>query len=105
MKLTSAKTAIASTLLCVMLSGCLVAPAPGGAFVTTAPPVAPFEPVVGVAPGPGFFWVGGSYFWVNNRYTWRPGFWQAPRPGWRWQQHTWARGRGGWVERPGRWVR
>jgi hypothetical protein len=109
MKLTSAKNALAGLVLAAALSGCVVAPVPGpygNAVVTYSAPPAPQVEVVGVAPTPGYFWVGGSWFWEGGRYAWHPGFWQAPRPGYRWVPHNWARaGGGGWRMEPGHWQR
>jgi hypothetical protein len=104
MKLTSAKLAVAGAVLCVALSGCVVAPAPGYGVVAYAPP-APQVEVVGVAPTPGYFWVGGAYFWEGGRYAWHPGYWQAPRPGYHWVPHAWVRAGGGWRMQRGHWAR
>jgi WXXGXW repeat (2 copies) len=106
MKLMSAKLAVASVLLGGVLSACVVAPAPGyyGAVAYSAPPPAPYE-VVGVAPAPGYFWIGGSWFWDGGRYAWRHGYWERPRPGYTWVPHTWHHGNNGWHEQPGHWAR
>ena len=72
-------------------SGCLVqvrpAPAaavyaePGEVVVADAPP-APVAEVVGVAPGPGFIWIGGYYHWYGGRWVWYRGHYERPpRPG------------------------
>jgi len=105
MKLIFAKLALVSVLLGAALSGCVVTPVPyRGEVVGYAPPAAPFEAVVGVAPGPGYFWVGGSYFWEGGRYAWHPGYWQAPRPGYRWVPHAWVHANNGWHMHPGHWA-
>jgi len=105
MKLISAKLAVVSVLLGAALSGCVVAPVPYRAEVVAyAPPPAPFEAVVGIAPAPGYFWVGGSYFWEGGRYAWHPGYWQAPRPGYHWVPHAWVHANNGWHMRAGHWV-
>jgi hypothetical protein len=45
----------------------------------TGPPPAPLEDtVVGVAPGPGYVWVGGSWGWHGNRWAWDHGRWDRP---------------------------
>jgi hypothetical protein len=82
MRIASAKIAIAGALLALTLAGCVVAPAePGGAVVAySAPPAVRYE-AIGVAPTPGYFWVGGNWFWERGAYNWHPGYWQAPRPG------------------------
>ena len=102
MTLSAIRISIAGALLAAALSGCIVAPAPG--VVTYAPP-APQAEVIGVAPAPGYFWIGGGYFWEGGRYAWHPGYWSAPRYGYRWAPHGWVRSGGGWREVPGRWVR
>ncbi len=94
-----------------LLGGCVVAPAPGyyggyygGAVVTVAPP-APQVEVYGVAPGPGYVWIGGYWNWVGGRHVWVPGYWGAGRPGYHWVAHTWVRAGGGWRLAPGHWAR
>jgi hypothetical protein len=103
MKLISAKSTLAAVLLSAALSGCIVAPAPG--VVTYTAPPAPQVEVVGVAPTPGYFWVGGWWAWEGGRYGWHPGYWQAPRPGYHWAPHRWVRAGGGWRMEPGHWAR
>ena len=102
----SLKITITAALLSAALSACVVAPAPGyyGETVYTAPPAPQYE-VVGVAPSPGYFWIGGGYFWEGGRYAWHPGYWGAPRPGYHWAARTWVRTGGGWRVRGGVWVR
>ena len=105
MKLATVKIAIAGALMSVALSACVVAPAPGyrGEVVAyEAPPPVQYE-AVGVAPAPGFFWIGGAWFWEGGRYAWHPGRWERERPGYRWVPHEWARGGNGWHMRPGHW--
>jgi hypothetical protein len=91
-----------------MLSGCVVAPAPGYYYaphvVAVAPPPAPVE-VVGVAPAPGYVWFGGYWNWVGGTHVWVPGYWGAGRPGYHWVAHTWVRAGGGWRMAPGHWAR
>ena len=88
------------------LGGCVVAPtrpypvAPG--YVVAPPPPVQNE-VIGVAPAPGWFWIGGFWGWGGGRYAWHPGHWEAPRPGYRWVPHTWQRGREGWHSHEGHW--
>jgi len=76
----------------------------GGELVYTAPPALQYE-AVGVAPAPGYFWIGGGWFWESGRYGWHPGYWAAPRPGYRWAPRTWVRAGGGWRAREGHWER
>ena len=106
MKFVFAKTATAAALMCVALSGCIVAPAPAyeGEAVYQAPPAPQYE-VVGVAPTPGYFWIGGAWFWEGGRYGWHPGHWEAPRPGYRWAPHRWNHVGKGWRMAPGHWER
>ena len=55
--------------------------APEGGYVdlavTDEAPPPPQEEVVGVAPGPGYFWIGGVWFWEGGRHVWHPGHWEA----------------------------
>jgi hypothetical protein len=112
---------IALLALTATLGGCVVVPAhrgygsypPGPGYsdgaddwVAVAPPPVQYE-VVGVAPYPGWFWIGGYWTWRANRHAWVGGHWEAPRPGYRWAPHRWepiSSGRG-WREVPGRWNR
>ena len=89
------------------LAGCVAVPVGAPAYgyqgaVAVAPP-GPQVEVVGVAPAPGYFWVGGWWAWTGGHYAWRPGYWEAYRPGYHWIPHQWARGPSGWQERPGHW--
>lgn len=99
--------AVAAAAIACALGGCVVVPAEpygyaDGPAVAAAPP-APQVEVIGVAPGPGYFWVGGWWTWNSSRYVWRPGYWSAHRPGYRWVPHEWHRGPGGWQSHPGQW--
>ena len=73
------------------LSGCVVAvrpapvvyeqPVPGGVpeeVVVTQDPPAPLYETVGVAPGPGFIWIGGYYHWNGGRWVWYRGHFARP---------------------------
>lgn len=92
------------------LAGCVVVPADqyyGGAYgepVMAAPPPAPGE-VVTVAPGPGYFWIGGYWNWVGHRHVWVGGHWEAHRAGYVWAPHRWYRDGSGWRAAPGHWQR
>ena len=99
-----------------LLAGCelRVHDGVGGAVVTEpagadidvgGPPPAPLnDTVVGIAPGPGYVWVGGSWGWRDNRWGWDQGKWdRPPHAGARWEApHYENRGgrhvyhRGGW---------
>lgn len=107
MRLNSLRVVVAAVLLSAALTACIVAPAPGyysGEVVSTAPPALQYE-AVGVAPTPGYFWIGGGWFWEGGRYAWHPGYWAAPRPGYRWATRSWVRAGGGWRVREGHWER
>jgi hypothetical protein len=77
-----------------MTSGCVVAvrPAPAAVVyaepqevVVTDLPPAPVAEYVGVAPGPGYLWIGGYYHWLGGRWVWFRGHYERPpRPGARW---------------------
>jgi len=102
---TSSRLRLAAALFSgVLLSACVVAPEPypPGPYVAVAPPPAQVE-VVGAAPLPGYFWIGGYWGWVGGRHEWMPGHWEAPRPGYRYVPHAWVQEGGGWRLHPGRW--
>jgi len=88
------------------LSGCVVVPARGGyayeGVVAVEPPPVQ-EEYIGVAPVPGYVWLGGFWNWSGGRYVWTQGHWEAPRPGYRWVPHSWSREHDGWHAHPGHW--
>ena len=93
--------------LSLAVGGCVVAPAPayyGGGWVATAPP-APRVEYYGVAPYPGYFWIGGFWHWGPGGYAWAPGHWSAPRPGYHWVPRHWVHGERGWRMSGGHWRR
>ena len=100
----SLKAAIAGVLLAATLSACVVTARPVGGEVIAyeAPPAVRYE-AIGVAPSPGYIWVGGAWFWEGGRYAWHPGFWQAPRPGYHWVPHAWVQRGSAWHMAPGHW--
>jgi hypothetical protein len=109
MRFVTIKAAIVGTLLAAVLSGCVVTarPAvvvPGEVVAYSAPPPVRYE-TVGVAPAPGYFWVGGAWFWEGGRYAWHPGRWEAPRPGYHWVAHEWRPVGNSWHMTPGHWAR
>jgi hypothetical protein len=79
-------------------SGCVVAvrpapvvyeqpvpPAPPGEVIVTEDPPAPIYETVGIAPGPGFIWIGGYYHWTGGRWVWYRGHYaRPPHPGAAW---------------------
>jgi hypothetical protein len=89
-----------------MLVGCVVSPAPAyyGETVQVAPP-APQVEVVGVAPAPGYVWLGGYWGWSGGRYAWNAGHWEAGRPGYHWVPHRWVAYHGGYRMQQGHWAR
>lgn len=92
--------------LALFLAGCVVAPAEpyyGEPVVVSPPP--PRVEVIGVAPAPGYVWIGGYWGWTSGRHQWVPGYWAPPRPGYRWAPHRWERRGPNWHERRGRWER
>jgi hypothetical protein len=84
----------ALTSVLALASGCVVAvrPAPAaavysepGEVVVDAGPPAPVYETVGIAPGPGFFWIGGYYHWSGARWVWNRGHYERPpHPGAAW---------------------
>ncbi len=104
--------------LALALGGCVVVPAHGyghrpgpvvvapaaqvGVEVMVAPP-APHVEVVGVAPGPGYFWIAGFWNWAGSRHVWVPGRWEAHRPGQVWVPHQWHQHGNGWRQEHGHW--
>ena len=72
--------------------------------IRVAPPAPVRIGVVGVAPAPGFVWVGGYHAWQGGAYVWVPGAWvRPPRPRAFWVRPYYRRVRGGWMFVPGRW--
>ena len=111
----TALAAAAASIGALLLTGCIVVPVGGrggyadhggygGSPVMVAPPPAQGE-VIGVAPGPGYFWVGGFWNWNAGRHLWVDGRWEARRQGYQWQPHRWAREGQGWRAEQGRWER
>jgi hypothetical protein len=72
--------------------------------VRVAPPPPARVGVVGVAPGPGYVWVGGYQRWNGHAYVWVAGRWvRPPRPGVVWVSPRWVHTGGGWVFHKGYW--
>jgi hypothetical protein len=94
-------------LLSMTLVGCVVVPDQrhyADGVVMIAPP-APRVEVVGVAPTPGYVWLGGYWNWIGDRHEWVAGHWAPPRPGHHWVAHQWVRQGDGWRMKPGHWER
>jgi hypothetical protein len=94
-----------------LMSACVVAPAPyhyagdpyaEGPYAEVAPPPIQAE-VVGVAPYPGWIWLGGYWNWVGGRHVWVAGRWSEPRPGFHYVPHAWVQEGRSWHLHPGRW--
>lgn len=111
----SRRTVLGSVVVIVgaaLSTACVVVPADGrggyagygGGPVMVAPPALQGE-VIGVAPGPGYFWIGGFWNWVGGRHVWVGGHWEANRQGYRWRPHHWVRDGQGWRAEQGRWER
>jgi hypothetical protein len=113
-----------STLICstialaaaVLVSGCVVAPAPyhyhaavvypevaPAPVVTFVAPPAPYVETVGVPPVEGYFWISGVWLWEGGRHVWHAGHWQAPKPGYRWVPHHWHQVGNEWHMDGGHW--
>jgi len=93
--------------LAAALAGCVAVPVQRhyvGGVVMVAPPAARVE-VIGVAPAPGYVWLGGYWGWVGGRHVWMQGHWAAPHPGHRWVANQWVRQGDGWRLRRGYWER
>ncbi len=89
--LRAARAALGATMVASLLaltSGCVVAvrpapvgvyaePPPGEVVVTDLPP-APIYESVGIAPGPGYIWIGGYYHWAGARWVWYRGHYERP---------------------------
>jgi hypothetical protein len=82
----AAGTAVLATLL-ALNSGCVVAvrPAPVATYyaapnevVVDQDPPQPLVETVGVAPGPGYIWIGGYYHWAGARWVWYRGHYDRP---------------------------
>ena len=90
--------AAAAASLLALASGCVVAvrptpvvyeqpvpSAPPAEVVVTDEPPAPVYETVGIAPGPGFIWIGGYYHWSGARWVWYRGHYaRPPHPGAAW---------------------
>ncbi len=88
----------------LLLSACLVrVPGPPGVVFAPGPPPAPRTEVVGVAPGPEFFWIAGHYYWSGGAYLWYPGRWEHRRPGHMWIGGHWVHHPRGHYWQPGHW--
>jgi hypothetical protein len=72
--------------------------------IYTAPPPPVRVGVVGVAPGPGYVWVGGYQRWNGTRYVWVAGRWaRPPRVGAVWVAPRYVHRGSTWVYYRGYW--
>jgi YXWGXW repeat-containing protein len=84
-------------------AACAPNPPPGAMYVERRPPPVRVE-VIGVAPGPGFIWIGGFWRWGGGQYVWVPGRWAARERGYHhWNPGRWRHTRRGWYWVEGRW--
>jgi hypothetical protein len=78
------------------------------AFAQTVIRISPPPPVrvgvVGVAPAPGYLWIGGYQRWNGSSYVWVAGKWaRPPRVGVVWVSPRYVRSGSGWVFYKGYW--
>ena len=100
---------IALATSCVLLTGCVVAPAPmsrsyyGQPVMVEPPP--PRVEYAGSPPVVGQIWLGGFWNWTGRRHEWSPGPWEAPRQGYAWTPNRWQREGDQWRMQGGQWER
>ena len=94
-----------------LLNGCVLVPVGltygGGGddydeTVMIEPPQPRYEAVI-VAPGPGYFWIGGFWNWIGSRHVWVGGQWAQHRHGYQWAPQRWHRDGRGWRSSRGHW--
>lgn len=82
----------------------MVGCAGGATYYATVPPPPLRAEAYGVAPGPGYVWVGGYWGWGGGRYVWTRGYWgRPPRPRAVWAPGYWERYHDRYRFRAGRW--
>jgi hypothetical protein len=94
--------------LSMIMAGCVVVPDQRHYYADGVVMVAPPPPrveVIGVAPSPGYVWIGGYWNWVGSRHEWVEGHWEPSHRGHHWVTHQWVRQGDGWRLRPGHWER
>ena len=76
----------------------------GENVVATQAPPPPQTEVIGVAPAPGYVWVGGEWVWSGGGWVWIAGRWASP-PYSRavWVGPCWVHGPHGWYRTRGYW--
>ena len=71
--------------------------------VNQTPPPAPADEIIGVAPGPDYYWVRGEWVW-NGRWVWVGGHWAyPPHAHGVWVPGYWVQGPHGWYHTEGYW--
>ena len=89
--------------VCALLLSAVVSAAQT-TVIRIAPPPPVRVGVVGVAPGPGYVWIGGYQRWNGNGYVWVPGRWvRPPRAGVIWVSPRYVNSGGTWVFHKGYW--
>jgi hypothetical protein len=92
----------------VWIEGQWVAPQPpvSQAYVVGSAPPPPIFETVYPAPGPDYFWIGGSWAW-HGRWIWSPGHYERHphfHPGAGWVNGHWDRRGGGYIWIGGHWT-
>src|SRR5579872_4042601 len=79
-------------LVMVFSAVAMVACGGGPVYYANVPPPPIRAEVVGVAPGPGYVWVGGYWGWSGLAHVWVPGRWAVPpHRHARWVEPRWDR--------------
>ncbi len=79
----------------IVFSGC------AAGYVSSQP--ADVVDVQGVAPGPGYVWIGGDWVWSGGAYVWHAGHWGRGRGGRAWTGGHWEHGARGYRWHGGHW--
>jgi hypothetical protein len=91
-------------LLGVLLLGTVSSVAQTVTVIRVAPPPPVQVKVIGVAPAPGYVWIGGYQRWNGAAYVWVPGRWvRPPRAGVVWVAPRYGRSGSGWMFHKGYW--
>src|SRR5437762_1218050 len=96
---------ISGSLFALVVGAGLLGGAPAQAQeirIQIAPP-APRVEVVGMAPSPQHFWIGGHWRWEGGKHVWTPGHWEGRRAGQIWEPAHWAHWGHHWRFVPGHW--
>jgi WXXGXW repeat (2 copies) len=91
------KYLLSATIICsmIILSSC------GVSYVDSQP--SEVVDVQGIAPGPGYVWIGGDWVWSGGTYIWHTGHWGRGRGGRSWNTGHWEHGSRGYRWRRGGW--